>query len=67
MEGAVAGAWSLGIVEQSQGEATVDCGEMDWGDVREEIVVGHAGGRKPGRPQFTGLQKVRHYCATLRT
>ena len=29
MEGAVAGAWSLGIVEQSQGEATVDCGEMD--------------------------------------
>ena len=28
--------------------AAVDCGEMDQGDVREEIVVGNAGGGKPG-------------------
>ena len=26
----------------------VDCGEMDQGDVREEIVVGNACGGKPG-------------------
>ena len=26
----------------------VDCGEMDLGDVREEIVVGNACGGKPG-------------------
>ena len=28
--------------------AAVDCGEMDLGDVREEIVVGNAYGGKPG-------------------
>ena len=28
--------------------AAVDCGETDQGDVREEIVVGNAGGGKPG-------------------
>ena len=28
--------------------AAVDCGEMDREDVREEIVVGNAYGRKPG-------------------
>ena len=28
--------------------AAVDCGEMDRGDVREEIVVGNACGGKPG-------------------
>ena len=28
--------------------ATVDCGEMDGGDVKEEIVVGNACGGKPG-------------------
>ena len=28
--------------------AAVDCGEMDQGHVREEIVVGNAGGGKPG-------------------
>ena len=28
--------------------AAVDCGETDRGDVREEIVVGNAGGRKLG-------------------
>ena len=28
--------------------AVVDCREMDQGDVREEIVVGNAYGRKPG-------------------
>ena len=44
LEGTAAGSWSLGIVEQSQGEETVDCGETD----REEIVVGNACGRKLG-------------------
>ena len=28
--------------------AAVDCGEMDPGDVREEIVVGNARGGNPG-------------------
>ena len=28
--------------------AAVDCGEMDLGDVREEIMVGNASGGKPG-------------------
>ena len=28
--------------------AAVDCGETDQGDVREEIMVGNAGGGKPG-------------------
>ena len=28
--------------------AAVDCGEMDGGGVREEIVVGNASGGKPG-------------------
>ena len=28
--------------------AALDCGEMDQGDVREEIVVGNACGGKPG-------------------
>ena len=43
-QGTAAGSWSLGIVEQSQGEETVDCGETD----REEIVVGNACAGKPG-------------------
>ena len=29
LEGAVAGRWNLGNVEQSQGERCCDCGEMD--------------------------------------
>ena len=29
--------------------AALDCGEMDQGDVREEIVVGNACGGKLGR------------------
>ena len=41
LEGAVAGSWSLGIVERSQGEGCR-------GDVREETVVGNACGGKPG-------------------
>ena len=28
--------------------AAADCGKTDGGDVREEIVVGNAGGGKPG-------------------
>ena len=43
----MAGSWSLGIVEQSQVRAAVDCGERDQGDVREEIVLGNACGGKP--------------------
>ena len=53
LEGAVAGSWSLGIVEQScslwsRARAAVDCRETDRGDVREETVVGNACGGKPG-------------------
>ena len=51
LEGAAAGSWSLGIVEQSQGEGCCWLwrdGETDQGDVREEIVVGNACGGKPG-------------------
>ena len=48
LEGTASGNWSLGIVEQSQARAAVDCGEMDWGNVREETVVGNACGGKPG-------------------
>ena len=29
-------------------QAAVECGEMDQGDMREEIVAGNACGRKPG-------------------
>ena len=47
LEGTVAGNYSIGIVEQSQGEFSVDCGEMAKGDVREEIVVGNACEGKP--------------------
>ena len=46
LEGTAAGSWSLGIVEQSQARAAVDCRETDRGDVREEIVVGKACGEK---------------------
>ena len=45
---AEAGNWSLGIVEQSQGEVAVDCGGTDRGDVREDIGVGNACGGKLG-------------------
>ena len=34
-------------MEQSQGGTAVNCGETDQRDVREEIVVGNAGGGKP--------------------
>ena len=47
LEGAVAGSWSLGIVEQSQGEGCC-CLQRDGGDVREETVVGNACGGNPG-------------------
>ena len=53
LEGAVAGSWSLGIVEQScslwsRARAAVDCSKMDRGDVREAILEGNACGGKPG-------------------
>ena len=48
LEWAAAGSWSLGIMEQSQGGDAIDCGETDQGEVREEIMVGNAGGGKPG-------------------
>ena len=47
LEGTVAGSWSLGIVEQSQGEGCC-CLQRDGGDVREETVVGNACGGNPG-------------------
>ena len=34
-------------MEQSQGGDAIDCGETDQGEVREEIMVGNAGGGKP--------------------
>ena len=47
LDGAAAGSWTLGTVEQSQGRAAVNCGQTDQGDVREETVVGNACGGKP--------------------
>ena len=44
----MAGGWSVGILEQSQGKDC--CGETDRGDMREEIEVGNACGGKPGSP-----------------
>ena len=41
-----AGVW--GLWSNPRARAAVDCGEMDGGDVREEIVVGNASGGKPG-------------------
>ena len=38
----MAGSWSLGTMEQPQGRAAADCGEMDREHVREETVVGYA-------------------------
>ena len=43
LEGAVVGLWS-----NPRARAAVDCGETDWGGVREETVVGNACGGKPG-------------------
>ena len=49
LDGPVAGSWSVGTVEQSQGaQAAVYCGETYQGAVREEIMVGNACGRKLG-------------------
>ena len=48
LEGTAAGSWVLGTVEQSQGGTDVDFRETDRGDMKEEIVVGNAGGGKPG-------------------
>ena len=41
-----AGVW--GVWSDPRVRAGVDCGETDWGDMKEEIVVGNACGRKPG-------------------
>ena len=41
-----AGVW--GLWSNPRARAAVDCGEMDGGDVREEIVVGNACGGKLG-------------------
>ena len=58
LEGGAAGSWSLGTVEQPQGESCCwlrrdglrgcEGEETDWGDMREEIVVGNACGEKLG-------------------
>ena len=42
----MAGGWSVGILEQSQGKDC--CGETDRGDMREEIEVGNACGENLG-------------------
>ena len=42
------GAGVSGLWSNLSSRAAVDCGEMDRGDVREEIVVGNACGGKPG-------------------
>ena len=42
------GAGVQGLWSNPRASATVDCGEMDRGDVREEIVVGNACGGKLG-------------------
>ena len=42
------GAGVLGLWSNLRARAAVDCGEMDRGDAREEIVVGNACGGKPG-------------------
>ena len=48
MEGAAAGSWSLGTVEQSQGEGGFLLTVERWrGDVKEEVVGGNACGGKP--------------------
>ena len=41
-------AGALGLWSNSRVRAAVDCGKNDLGDVREEIVVESACGRKPG-------------------
>ena len=48
LEGAVARSWSLRLWCNPRSRATVVHRETDWGDVREEIVVGNAWGGKPG-------------------
>ena len=55
LEGAVAGSWSSGMWSNPRMRADVDCGEMDKGDVREGIVVGNAGGGKPGSHGSKGI------------
>ena len=39
--------------------AAVDCGEMDQGDVGEEIVVGNACGGKPGSSRSKAIAESR--------
>ena len=41
-----AGVW--GVWRDHRARAAVDCGETDWGEVREEIVVGNSCGGRPG-------------------
>ena len=48
LEGTVAGTGVQGLWSNPRARADVDCGEKDWGDVKEEIVVGNAGGGKLG-------------------
>ena len=48
LEGTVTGSWRSGIVSNPRARTAVDCGEMDWGNVREETVVGNACGGKSG-------------------
>ena len=41
--------------------AAVDCGETDQGDVREEIMVGNAYGRKPGSRESKAISLSHTY------
>ena len=41
------GAGVYGLWRNPRASAAVECRETDWGDVREETVVGNAGGGKP--------------------
>ena len=56
-DGTVAGSWSLGIVEQSQGKGFCWLrGDVtDREDVREEIVVGNVCGGEPGSQESEGI------------
>ena len=42
------GAGVQGLWSNPRVRAAVDCGEMDRGEMREEIVMGNACGGKPG-------------------
>ena len=56
----VARSWSIVIREQSQGEDCCCCGEMDGGDVWEEVVVGNVS-EMPVEESRAAME-ARRYC-----